>query len=157
LKTQWEKERTHVGHLARQAAEAEAIAHTRFVADELEKLKTVAPALTDAREGAGRRGAMGRYLLDQGATADQLRFLGALEAGIAYKAMLWDQAQASLKPAAGARAANAAPRPNVRPGAGQTQPPHQRSVDGLTRRAVPDGNGRRRRRAAQRQKASLNT
>jgi hypothetical protein len=138
-KVQWEKESARIAQLAQHKREAESLAHARFVADELEKLKTVAPPLADLRDGPGRRAAMGRYLMDQGASAEQLRSLGALEAGIAYKAMLWDQAQASLRPAAGARAAITAPRPNLRPGAGQPHTPHQRSVDGLTRRLSQTG------------------
>jgi hypothetical protein len=139
LKTQWEKERTQLAELARGRAEAERIAHARFVADETEKLKVMAPALADPREGEARRREMGHYLLAQGATMEQLRHLGALEASIAWKAMQWDRAQATLRGPSGGQRNASPPRPTLRSGAGQPQTSQHRNLDALARRLSQTG------------------
>lgn len=89
LKAQYEVERDELKALAQRTAEADHVRHRQFVAGEMEKLKTVSPAM--AGEGGGKlRAEVGAYAVKQGwATADDLRFVSAHQLEMARKAMLY--------------------------------------------------------------------
>ncbi|HWA60866.1 MAG TPA: hypothetical protein VG939_05800 [Caulobacteraceae bacterium] len=138
LKAQHERETAGLQAAAQARAQAEALAHRKFVADESEKLKTIAPHLSDPDKGPQRRREVGEYLLQAGFTPDILRAISAQELHIAHKAMLWDQAQSRLKTQP-PRPGPADRTPQVRPAAGGAGASPQRGLDSLIRRLGESG------------------
>lgn len=111
LQAQAAAEQAQLAEFAAVQAEASRRAQLAYVAAEEEKL-----AGTELADPA-RRAEVARYLLAGGAAPEQLGGISAFELTIAHKAMLWDRAQAGLK---AAKPASAAERPVVRPAAGAT-------------------------------------
>lgn len=91
-------------------------------------LAEIAPDLADPVKGPERRAAVVQYLAADGFTRDVIEDISAKEMRLAHKAMLWDQAQAALKARPTPRPAPApAVRAPVRPAAGQSQSPTERT------------------------------
>ena len=125
LKAQFEKERDQLQQLETAQKAADDRAYSDFVKAESVKLKAVAPDLADAEKGQGRREALGRFLTSNGYTADQIRFMTAHDASIAYDAMRWREAETKARAAAKAKPApkTAAPaKPSALPAARTAQP-----------------------------------
>jgi len=78
-------------------SQAERLKFEQFATEQAELLKTVAPELVDPKEGRQRWADMTTHLHKLGVPNEQIRTISALEASIAYKAMLWDRAQAKAK------------------------------------------------------------
>lgn len=93
-------------------AEAEQVTFKTFIEEQRKLLPEIAPELADPKEGPQRMKDTMTYLGQRGIPAEQVRGISALEASIAYKAMLWDRAQAKAKEQ---------PKPKPKP-AGPTAP-----------------------------------
>jgi hypothetical protein len=96
---QYESEQAELARIQSAHQQAERIAFAKFLETENERLKEVAPALADPKEGPARRKAVADYLANQGIQPEQLQGISAREMAIAHKAMLWDQAQAKAQAA----------------------------------------------------------
>lgn len=107
LRNQFEKEQEQVQQLQAAQQQAQAVEHRKFVEAEIAKLPTIAPDLADPKEGPKRRADVGKFLMDSGVPAEQLRGISALEMSLAYDAMRYRAAKANLsqpkKPAAPAK------------------------------------------------------
>lgn len=96
---------------------------------EFAALADLAPDLVDPEKGQERRAEITKYLMADGFAPEIVKDISAKEMVIARKAMLWDQAQAALKARPTPKPAPApAVRSPVRPAAGQSQSPTQRSA-----------------------------
>lgn len=95
-RTEFEAEQAHLQHIGAVQQQAEAVQHARYVAREEQRLKVTAPDLADPKAGPARRQALASFLLGLGATEHQLAGMSAEEAGLAYDALRWRQAQAGL-------------------------------------------------------------
>jgi hypothetical protein len=142
LKAQYEKERDTLGalHAMQQAASEENF--RTFVATESEKLKSVAPDLTDETHGPTRKQELGRFLLAQGFPADRIQHMSADEAAIAYDAMRWRQAQSRAQALAQrqTRQQPAQPaKPPVKPTAAAARASQTRGADDAARRLKATG------------------
>lgn len=133
---QFENEQRQLGQVHAAKQEAERITQTKFLAEENEKLKTLAPALTDPAKGQALRGKVAQYLVDQGADPKGLETLPAAAVAVAYKAYLYDQAQAGLKTKP---TAAVAPRAPVKPAASQTVRTPQREAEAVKNRFAQTG------------------
>lgn len=113
LRSQYESEQAQLQELrtAYQAASAET--HRAYISGEVQRLGDVAPDLADAKEGASRREAVGRFLVQQGVPESALPYISAVEMGIAYDAMRYRAAKNS--PAAKPKPAGMGTRSVVRP------------------------------------------
>ena len=116
LKAQFEKERDQLQQLDSAQKLADDRAYADFVKTESAKLKQVAPDLVDSDKGQGRREALGKFLTSQGYTPEQIRFMSAHDASIAYDAMRWRDAEAKTRALARAKPA-ARPSPAPKPSA----------------------------------------
>lgn len=94
---QFEQEREQLQQLTAAKVAVEQNQFQQFVQEEAAKLPTLAPDLVDPKEGPARREALGKFLVDKGIPSDRIPYMTANEASIAYKAMLWDKAQAEAK------------------------------------------------------------
>jgi len=142
LKAQYEKERDTLGalHAMQQAASEENFRN--FVATESEKLKSVAPDLTDETHGTSRKQELGRFLLAQGFAPDRIQYMSADEAAIAYDAMRWRQAQSKAQALAQKQSRQQpaqAARPPVKPTAAAARTSQSRSADDAARRLKATG------------------
>jgi hypothetical protein len=142
LKAQYDKERDTLStlHAMQQAASEENF--RTFVATESEKLRSVAPDLTDETHGAGRKQELGRFLLAQGFPADRIQYMSADEAAIAYDAMRWRQAQSKAQTLAQQQTKKQhAPsaKPPVKPTAAAARSTQTRSADDAARRLKATG------------------
>jgi hypothetical protein len=137
LKAQYEKERDTLStlHAMQQTAQEEGFKN--FVATESEKLRTVAPELTDETHGPARKQELGRFLLAQGFQPERIQYMSADEAGIAYDAMRWRQAQSKAQALSKKQPAQAA-KPPVKPTAAARTSP-SRSADDAARRLKATG------------------
>lgn len=135
-KAQHDKEAQELQQLqtARQASEN--LQHQRHLESESAKLAEVAPDLADPEKGSARREEVGRFLIQTGIEADNLRWISAAEMSLAYDAMRYRQLQAKakselakpkLKPAVPAK-------PALKPGAAQAGNSQQRDVDRIQNR-----------------------
>lgn len=133
LQGQMRDEQGMVQQLQAAKNQAEQVQYQKFVETEAAKLPELAPDLVDPKLGSQRKAELGKFLLDSGVPAEQLRHISALETSIAYDAMRWRQAQAKAKEQASAPKTPAkpaiAPKPSVRstaaPGRGGS-PQHAR-------------------------------
>lgn len=96
-KALYDKEATELQQLdvARQATET--LTHKRHLETESAKLADVAPDLVDPEKGSARREEVGRFLIQSGIEADQLKWISATEMGLAYDAMRYRQLQQKAK------------------------------------------------------------
>lgn len=74
-----------------------AAARQTFLAEESKKLAELSPELSDPEKGVERRQKTAEYLVKQGFGQELLGEISALELTIAYKARMWDEAQAEAK------------------------------------------------------------
>ena len=139
LKAQFEKERDQMRELEAAQKTADDKAYTDFVRSESGKLKQVAPDLVDAEKGQGRREALGKFLVSNGYSADQIRFMTAHDASIAYDAMRWRDAEAKARSLAKAKPAAkpSAPKPSALPAV--TRPSPAKKTDDAFRRLSKTG------------------
>ncbi len=129
---QFEAEQAELHQLVAAQAQAQAVSHRHFVAGEAARLKAIAPELADPKAGPQRRQAVASFLVDLGATDDQLANLTAEEASLAYDALQWRQARRGLAPDRGGEAGALR---TLRPSAAQAPRSSQerRSADALAR------------------------
>jgi len=78
-------------------SQAERMRFRQFADEQAALLPKFAPELADPKEGKARWSDTMTYLHERGVPSDQIRNISALEASVAYKAMLWDRAQAKAK------------------------------------------------------------
>jgi hypothetical protein len=119
LRNDFEREQGVVQQLQAAKDEAEQVQFSRFVEAETAKLPEMVPDLVDPKLGPERRAALGKFLIETGIPAENLKRISALETSIAYDAMRWRQAQAKAKvqaatPSTPAKTATPA-RPSVKP------------------------------------------
>jgi hypothetical protein len=115
LKAQYDAEQAAVQQ-ARTARDAAAqIERAKWVNEQSERLKTLAPELVDPVKGDANRLAVAEYLKSQGVSEQDIPNVGALEASIAWKAMQYDKSVSALK------TRPATERPPVRPAAAPSQ------------------------------------
>ena len=138
LKAQYERERDTLQALHALKHQAQEDSFRTFVATESEKLKSIAPDLTDETNGSARKQELGRFLLGLGFPAERIQYLSADEAAIAYDAMRWRQAQSKAK--ALAKKQQTQPlRPPVKPTAAAARAFQSRSADDALRRLKSTG------------------
>ena len=97
LRQSFEREVTTVQNLGNAVEQAEKVRYEAFVAEQEKLLPTILPELQDPKFGNDRRQKLAKYLLDDGHSARAISNLSAKETRIAWKAMLWDEAQARAK------------------------------------------------------------
>jgi len=76
---------------------ASKVEQARWVSEQEEALKTLAPELSDPVKGAANRGALSDYLISQGVPEQALSNVDALTVSIAWKAMQYDKSRTALK------------------------------------------------------------
>ena len=108
----YDREKREYEKVLASKAEAEQVTFKTFIEEQRKLLPEIAPELADPKEGPQRMKDTMTYLGQRGIPAEQVRGISALEASIAYKAMLWDRAQAKAKEQ---------PKPKPKP-AGPTAP-----------------------------------
>lgn len=113
LRFQFEQEQRQLQQLQAAKSQAEQVQFAKFVEAETAKLPELCPDLVDPVKGGERRQELGKYLISSGVPAESLRHMSALETSIAYKAHLYDKAQAEAK------AKVSAPKPVPKPAAVQ--------------------------------------
>lgn len=113
LRNQMEQEQGQLQQLQAAKSQAEQVQFAKFVEAETAKLPELCPDLVDPQKGNERRQELGKYLIQSGVPAESLRHMSALETSIAYKAHLFDKAQAEAK------AKSLAPKPVPKPAAVQ--------------------------------------
>lgn len=142
LKFQYDAEQAQLASLQRAQAETDKAAFQDFLKVEAQKLPTLCPELVDAKEGASRRQALQKYLIEQNGVPPQaISRASAQELTIAWKAFQWDQSQAKAKtlasqpkqPAAVQQPVKLAPSRPSAAGAAQ-QSPKQARIDTLSRK-----------------------
>ena len=94
---QMEEEQRQLQQLdaAKQIAAAEQ--YKKFVSEEEEKLKTLAPDLCHPETGKTLRAELGKFLIERGARPEELPNVDARLLSLAYDAFRWQQAQAKAK------------------------------------------------------------
>lgn len=112
---QLEQEQQELARLKAAHQQTETLAFTKFLEAENERLKEVAPALADPKDGPAKRKAVAEYLVAQGVQPEQLKHISAHEMAIAHKAMQWDAAQAKAKTATDPPKPKSAPVKTVAP------------------------------------------
>jgi ElaB/YqjD/DUF883 family membrane-anchored ribosome-binding protein len=115
LRVQYEQEAVTVQALAGQQRQAAAERFTQFVQAEAEKLKTVVPDLVDEKLGLERKANLGKFLMSVGFPADRIAAMSAEEAGLAYDAMRWRDAQSKAATLARQPKQPVPQRPAVKP------------------------------------------
>lgn len=108
----YDREKRSYETVLAQKAEAEKLTFQTYFEEQRKLLPEVAPELADPKEGPQRMQETMTYLSQRGVPVEQVRGISAVEASIAYKAMLWDKAQAKAKEL---------PKPKPKP-AGPTAP-----------------------------------
>lgn len=108
----YDREKRDYEQVQADKAKAEEVTFRTYIEEQRKLLPEVAPELADPKEGPARMKDTMTYLSQRGIPPEQVRGISALEASIAYKAMLWDRAQAKAKEQ---------PKPKPKP-AGPTAP-----------------------------------
>lgn len=103
---EFEAQKAQVEQLQAAERQAKAVSQAQFIREQAQELQKLAPDLAAKPETMK---AVASYLVEQGVSPDQLTSLTAVEAVIAHKAWLYDQAQAKAK------AATSAPKPKTPP------------------------------------------
>lgn len=120
-KAQHDAELGQLQKLSAAKQEAETQAHVAFVKAEAARLVDIAPDLTDPEKGGERRQAVAKYMVEKGVDPDSIKYISAAEMSIAYDAMRWRDAQATLKAAPPKKPTAPAPKAPVRPAAAAPQ------------------------------------
>lgn len=142
-KAMYDAERTEVERASRAAAEQSKAAHAAFLAEEGEKLPTLAPELCDPKTGDARRKAVAEFLVARGIEPEALKFASAAElaiASLALDGLKYREAQKQAKVAAAAPRKNptVSPAKPVRAsGVGDASP--QRNLQALSQRLTKSG------------------
>jgi hypothetical protein len=134
-RAQYDAEQAQLTQLRTVSQQAERVARQAFIRDESERLKTLAPALADPKDGPARKTALVTYLVDQGVDRSLISDLDARTISIAHKAMLWDQAQKSLA----RKPAPAPARPALKPAAATQVRTPQREAAAVKNRFAQTG------------------
>lgn len=134
---QYEAELQELGRLQQAQRQASEVSHRKFLAEEGEKLKALAPELTDPAKGPERRQAVAQYLIAQGADPQGLEGLPAAAVTVAWKAYQFDQLQAGVK--ASPKPKPASVTPAVRPTAQAAVRSPQIEADKLSNRFAQTG------------------
>lgn len=132
------QERQETLHRVSQAKnEADQQARAAWQREQREALKEVCPELTDPREGKNREKELASYLLEQGATPQDLEAVPAWAIAIANKAHKYDkaQAEAKAKPKIPAKPIT----PALKPTAASAQTSQSRTLAQLDARATKTG------------------
>lgn len=124
------------------AATAETVEHRAFVQKEMAALATIEPELADPKAGPARRAKVQQFLQGLGVPQEQLRWASAVEFALAYDAMRYRDAKATM--ASGRKGAlptldataqpspvkprTPAPRPVAPAAAAQVRSPQQRQA-----------------------------
>lgn len=108
----YDREKREYDKVMATRAKTEEVLFNEFKVEQGALLPQIAPELADPKEGPKRWADTMDYLYNLGVPAPQIRGISALESKIAYKAMLWDRAQAKAKEV---------PKPKPKP-AGPTAP-----------------------------------
>lgn len=120
LRNDFEREQGVVQQLQAAKNEAEQVEYVKFVEAENAKLPELVPDLVDPKLGSGRKAELGKFLIDSGIPAENLKHITAVQTSIAYDAMRWRQAQAKARDLAAAPQVQvtkpvATPKPTVKP------------------------------------------
>lgn len=83
--------------LAQEAKHTSELAYQRFIAEEAQKLPTMAPELIDPEKGAERRQKVAEHLFSNGYDPETVKHMSAFELTTTWKAMMWDEAQKRAK------------------------------------------------------------
>lgn len=139
LKMQYETERDQLQrmHFVQQATRN--AQHIEFVKGEFGKLAKLAPDLADEKKGAQLRPKVVQFLIENGAVseqfgpvADQIRWLSAPQAAIAYDAMRYREAKATALKSNPVTAKSK--QPAIAPGAKQAATPQKQKLADLNSR-----------------------
>lgn len=122
FRAQFDAEREDIQRIQSAKDEAEQAAYRQFLQAEAAKLPEVAPDLADPTHGPKRKAELGQYLVSKGYTQDRIGRFGALDLSLAYKAMMFDAAQANAQALKSAPQKPAPARP-VRPAAAASASP----------------------------------
>lgn len=116
-KFEFDAEQELLGKMRTVQAATAAEEHRQFIRAENIKLAESLPELADPKQGPARKKELIGYLQTTGFSPEDLKWAGAAELTVAYKAMCWDKAKADLarKPVTEKPAANAKPPASVRP------------------------------------------
>lgn len=141
-RAEMEAERERLDRFNAETKRVSDLAYQRFLADEGEKLRSVAPDLADPDKGPDRRRRVAEFLVKQGFEPERLRYATAAELSIAQDAMKWREAQADAQRRASLPkkqpAAAPPPKPIASNGAGTAAPP-QRALQGLETKLTKSG------------------
>jgi hypothetical protein len=134
---QYQKDTAALHQVTQAKAEADQQARVAWQREQREALKEVCPELTDPREGKNRERELASYLIEQGATPEDLEAVPAWAIAIANKAHKFDKAQAAAK-------AKSIPNPKpitpaLKPTAATAQSSQSRSLAQLKARADKTG------------------
>lgn len=134
-------QRTHQAEqlalIARQEADNAAIQNRRQT--EAARLPTLAPALADPKEGPARIAKLERFLIGLGVPQEALPDVTALQASIAYDAMLYREGKAKLAPQPKAKAPPAPAPKAAAPSAAPQRPSRQRTGEAAMTRLKTSG------------------
>ena len=134
-RAQFEAEQAELGrlHQAHQIAHAED--RKKFVETEEAKLKEIAPELSDPEKGPARRQAIGKFMLERGATPDELMNVDARLLSLADDALKYRELKAEMAKAVKQSAAPKLPaNPTVRPTAAAPSRSPNARLDTLNRK-----------------------
>ncbi len=135
---QMEAEHTELQQLQAAKHVAEQKQYQKFVAEEEEKLKTAAPDLVHPEKGKVLRTEVGKFLIERGATEQELRNVDARILSMAYDAYRWNQAQAKAQAQARSQpqaAPKLQPKTVVKPTASaSSRSPNQARMETLNRK-----------------------
>lgn len=132
LQLEYREEQEQLTRLIEAQAHTEQVARQRFYADEARKLSELAPELAS---DATKRAELASFLRSNGATDEDIANIPAWGVATAYKAFLYDKAQAAAKAPKPAPAA----RPVLKPAAAQPGTSSQRTVTQLRNRLNQTG------------------
>lgn len=138
-RAQYDAEREDLQRVQSAKEEAEATAYRQFLQAEALKLPEVAPDLADPVNGPKRKAELGQYLTSRGYTQDRIGRFGALDLSLAYKAMMYDAAQANAQALKSAPQKPAAPARPVRPAASAPAPTQTARIRELEARVARSG------------------
>lgn len=139
FRAQYDAEREEIQRVEAAKDQSEQLAYRQFLQAEAARLPEVAPDLADPTHGPKRKSELLNYLGGKGYTQDRIGRFGALDLSLAYKAMLFDAAQAN------AQALKSAPQKSppsarpIRPAAAAVAPSQSARIKELEARAAQTG------------------
>lgn len=138
-KAQFESEQAQINQLQAAQQQAQAVEHQNHVRTVAAELQTIAPDLSDPKEGPARVSALSKFLTsDLGYTPDTLKWATANDLSVAYDAMRYRQLQAKAKQAL-TRTPSAPSKPVKPAGAGDRAAPEQRDARAIRNRFAQTG------------------